>query len=599
MQKRSLKQKCLAWLLSLAVAMTFIPLTAGFAFADEPAQAAEPDMFINLEKANGSDFAGDEVKVYVNLDAPWQDGDTLATTQITTGEAMKPVVSNLNCKWAGTFTEENNADPNGEPYFTVDYGEGNWTDPGEYTLKVIANENAAPFEAEMKGTKHVVKFKGTYELPCKIIGDPKDLAASTVTFSEGSVNKNGEVEIPYDGQLHQLVPSEVKASDDTVIDPSYYEVTYPNDSTNAYRKVGEFDIVITAKEGNAGGYVGSITKTVSIMDFVTDITVYSQKGVNGARTQEQVFKYAKWGNYALSNPIQWGYGKNSWTSKYYIPVETLLTESGLAVGDGKDMIDLWTNSEPEHYFKAPQTVAELQQYKYTTDGQEVLGIFGGEFTIPAFLVLDCENNSANPRGAVGRVDAETPTAGNMSPSAVSEIALVSMDIKGLTASVKNATYTGKALKPAVTVKDGKDTVPVTVKYSNNTKAGKGTAVITAKADSAYYGTVTKTFTIAKAAQKITKVTPTAKTYKAKKKTKKLAKTYSFALKATSTGPVKVTYAKANKVGASKITVAKTGKVTVKKGLKKGIYKVKVKASKAANTNYKAASKTVTIKIVVK
>ena len=40
-----------------------------------------------------------------------------------------------------------------------------------------------------------------------------------------------------------------------------------------------------------------------------------------------------------------------------------------------------------------------------------------------------------------------------------------------------------------------------------------------------------------------------------------------------------------------------GKVTVKKGLKKGTYKVKVKA--AGNKNYKAATKTVTFKIKVK
>ena len=218
------------------------------------------------------------------------------------------------------------------------------------------------------------------------------------------------------------------------------------------------------------------------------------------------------------------------------------------------------------------------------------------FLYADFLVLDCDNLSANPRGAVGSEtnDSTTPP-GNMSPSAVSEISLVSMDINGLDSSVKNATYTGKALEPAVTVKDGDIDVPVTADYSNNTKAGKGTVKITAKEDSAYYGTVTKTFTIAKAAQKITKVTPAAKTFKAKKKTKKLGKNYSFTLKAAGTGPVKATFAKANKVGASKIAVAKTGKVTVKKGLKKGTYKVKVKASKAANANYKAAAKTVTIK----
>jgi len=46
-------------------------------------------------------------------------------------------------------------------------------------------------------------------------------------------------------------------------------------------------------------------------------------------------------------------------------------------------------------------------------------------------------------------------------------------------------------------------------------------------------------------------------------------------------------------------VSKTGKVTVKKGLKKGTYKVKIKVSAAAVTNYNAASATKTIKVVVK
>ena len=40
-------------------------------------------------------------------------------------------------------------------------------------------------------------------------------------------------------------------------------------------------------------------------------------------------------------------------------------------------------------------------------------------------------------------------------------------------------------------------------------------------------------------------------------------------------------------------------MTVKKGLKKGTYKVKIKVSAAAVTNYNAASATKTIKVVVK
>jgi endo-1,4-beta-xylanase len=61
---------------------------------------------------------------------------------------------------------------------------------------------------------------------------------------------------------------------------------------------------------------------------------------------------------------------------------------------------------------------------------------------------------------------------------------------------------------------------------------------------------------------------------------------------------KVTYSKTS--GNKKITINKTsGKITVKKGLKKGTYKVKIKVSAAGNSTYKALSKTVTVTIKVK
>ncbi|MBQ9361299.1 MAG: hypothetical protein IJT96_09725 [Lachnospiraceae bacterium] len=59
----------------------------------------------------------------------------------------------------------------------------------------------------------------------------------------------------------------------------------------------------------------------------------------------------------------------------------------------------------------------------------------------------------------------------------------------------------------------------------------------------------------------------------------------------------VTYTK--KSGNKNITIAKNGKVTVKKGLKAGTYSIKVNVKAAGNANYKAATKTVTFKVVVK
>jgi hypothetical protein len=60
----------------------------------------------------------------------------------------------------------------------------------------------------------------------------------------------------------------------------------------------------------------------------------------------------------------------------------------------------------------------------------------------------------------------------------------------------------------------------------------------------------------------------------------------------------VTYSKTS--GNKKITISKTsGKIKVKKGLKKGTYKVKIKVKAAGTSTYKSGSKTVTVTIKVK
>ena len=157
-------------------------------------------------------------------------------------------------------------------------------------------------------------------------------------------------------------------------------------------------------------------------------------------------------------------------------------------------------------------------------------------------------------------------------------------------------YTGKAIKPAVKV-SGLNESCYTVSYANNTKIGTAKVTITAKGDK-YKGTITKTFKIVKAVNtlKIKGKTATIKYKKLKKKaqTLKAAKV----IKVTKKGQGKLTYAKAS--GNKKITInKKTGKVTVKKSLKKGTYKVKVKVTAKGNTTHKKATKAVTFKVRIK
>ena len=172
----------------------------------------------------------------------------------------------------------------------------------------------------------------------------------------------------------------------------------------------------------------------------------------------------------------------------------------------------------------------------------------------------------------------------------------------VTISPSSYTYDGKVKTPAVTVKDGstvleKDT-DYTVSYPSGRKnAGKYTVKVTLKYN--YAGSASAQFTIKKAANplKIKAKTATVKYSKVKNKDQKLAVTKVIGFTKKGQGAMKYTKVSGNK----KITVnKKSGKVTVKKGIKKGTYKVKVKVKAAGNKNYKASAvKTVTFRIKVK
>jgi hypothetical protein len=91
------------------------------------------------------------------------------------------------------------------------------------------------------------------------------------------------------------------------------------------------------------------------------------------------------------------------------------------------------------------------------------------------------------------------------------------------------------------------------------------------------------------------VSPAKKTFKSK--TKKLKKAKKFQLTATVSSGATPTFTKVG--GSSKLSVSSTGKVTVKKKTKRGTYKVKVQVTVPANDNFKAATYTQTIKVVIK
>jgi hypothetical protein len=126
----------------------------------------------------------------------------------------------------------------------------------------------------------------------------------------------------------------------------------------------------------------------------------------------------------------------------------------------------------------------------------------------------------------------------------------------------------------------------------------------AKNDTAAIKDATKKLNDAVASKKATPVTKKADNVKlspSKKKVKASTlkkKSVKFKVKATADSKLKVTVKRVKK-GSSKKLTYKSGKITVKKGTKKGTYKIKLKLTTKGNANYKAYSKTKTYKVTVK
>ena len=145
------------------------------------------------------------------------------------------------------------------------------------------------------------------------------------------------------------------------------------------------------------------------------------------------------------------------------------------------------------------------------------------------------------------------------------------------------TYTGKELTQAAVVKDGSKTLvsgtDYKVSYKNNINAGTATVTITGIGN--YTGSVNKTFKINKAANAVT-ASDFTRSYS--------AKAQAITLGAKATGGT-LAYKSSN----TKVTVSTAGKVTLPKKFT-GTVKITVTAG---NSNYKTATKTITIKVPAK
>lgn len=188
--------------------------------------------------------------------------------------------------------------------------------------------------------------------------------------------------------------------------------------------------------------------------------------------------------------------------------------------------------------------------------------------------------------------------------------LVKLKTQSITVSVKNtknvvskkygdkAFSLGAKAKTILTYKSSNTKIATVDRKGKVTIKAAGTVKITinAKATSTYKAATAKVLTI-----KIAKKAPTIKTKIGTKNLsyntlKKRAQVFTLGTSVNSKGTL--TYKKLS--GSRAVSVnSKTGKLTVKKGLRKGTYRVKVQIKSAAKGNYTAGSRTVTVTVRVK
>jgi hypothetical protein len=167
----------------------------------------------------------------------------------------------------------------------------------------------------------------------------------------------------------------------------------------------------------------------------------------------------------------------------------------------------------------------------------------------------------------------------------------------VTLSASAFPYTGKKIKPEVTVKNG-DTVlkrgkDYSVAYSDNINAGTARVTVTLKGRLS--GTAEASFRITRAEQEIT-VTKKNRTVKYSRLRKK-AQTVTGAVAVTGARG-KLSYAGEDESGYLSVS-KKTGDITVAQGTPKGTYEIRITVTAKATANYKKAVRTVTVRIRVR
>ena len=456
---------------------------------------------------------------------------------------------------------------------------------GSYTVK------ACTHTGEGVCTYTHIKNTSTHTKTCLACGKTWDAEDCAYTFSGGTgtcaacgdsvtVAVSGTENLIYDGT--EKKPGVTVMRGETALTAGTdYTVAY-TDNKNA----GENKATVTVTIGNGqGSYtekftIDRATPTITWSSTSQELTYTSQQAVITAPTVTLV------NNESFGGTIHYSYtGTTSGTglptnAGTYTIMASITAEGNYTNAQTATPLALTINKADQAPPAAPAateenikdtsiTLTTIANAEYSMDGTTWQAS-------PAFTGLNPKQTST----FYARLKEDDNH--NASPNSPGEsITTRRMMLGNATVTVSGSyTYTGAAQTPAVAVvKNGKTLTAgtdYTVSYANNVNAGTAKALITAKEGSAYTGSAEKSFTINKANA----------TIKAKNITKTAGeKNFSFGASVNSGG--KLSY----KSSKTKIIKVVKGKAQIT-----GVGTSKITITAAATANYKAAAKTINIKV---
>lgn len=353
-----------------------------------------------------------------------------------------------------------------KPAVTVKYNNYKFKNGTDYTLSYKNNTKIGTATVTVKGKG---KLSGTRSVTFKI--NAKPIKNAVITYNN-SLTYNGST----------LSPAvTVKYGNTTLKKNTDYTVAYSN-NVNA----GTGTITITGK----GIYGGSVKKTFTIKKLGISATAVSGTG-NKVYTGSAIkpVPAVKVGGRTLKNGTDFtvSYKNNTEPGTATLKV----TGKGNYSGSVSKTFKITARAINDVEVTVPDTVFTGEQVR-----PDVVVSYGSyQFISDSDYTLSFKDNVN-----IGTASVVVTGKNHLSGSRTVTFPIEKADISNTEIAVKNATFTGSAIKSGVDVKLGnvtlKEGTHYTLSYKNNVNAG--TAQVTISGKGSLEGAVTKSFTIAKA-----------------------------------------------------------------------------------------------------